>query len=61
MRRGSLVAAVMSLFGASVALTLVAVTREVVSMYTAIGVVLLLNAAVRYRIATSDSTHDDRR
>lgn len=61
MRRGSLVAAVMSLVGASIALTVVAVTRDVLSMYTAIGVVLLLNAAVRYRLATSDPTHDDRR
>lgn len=60
MLRGSLVAAVMSLIGASIALTIVAVTRDVWSMYTAIGVVLLLNAVVRYRIATSAS-HDDRR
>jgi hypothetical protein len=61
MHRGSMVAAVLSLVGASIALTVVAVSRDVVSMPTAIGVVLLLNAAVRFRIATSDSIRDDHR
>jgi len=64
MQRGSLFAAVLSLLGASIALTLAAVFRDVLSMYTAIGVILLVNAGVRFRIATSstsDRARDDHR
>lgn len=60
MHRGSMVAAALSLIGASIALTVTAVSRDVVSMPTAIGVVLLLNAFVRFRLATSDSNDHHR-
>ena len=61
MQRGSLVAGVLSLLGASTALAFAAAFRDVVSMYTAIGVVLLINAGVRFRLASSGRTRDDRR
>ncbi|MGE3857324.1 MAG: hypothetical protein AB7G21_10265 [Dehalococcoidia bacterium] len=60
MHRGSMVAAALSLIGASVALTVTAVSRDVVSMPTAIGIVLLLNAFVRFRLATSDTSDHHR-
>lgn len=50
-RRGSMVAGVLSLIGAAVAFALVFAYRDPISMQTVIGVVLLLNAAVRFRLA----------
>ena len=61
MQRGSLVAGVLSLLGAAIAVALVAVTGDVVSMYTAIGAVLLLNAAIRFKLAASGRGRDARR
>lgn len=61
MQRGSVIAGVLSLVGAFGALALAAVFRDVLSMYTAIGVILLLNAAVRFRIASSERRRDDHR
>ncbi|MDA0301276.1 MAG: hypothetical protein DWG80_06860 [Chloroflexi bacterium] len=61
MHRGSLIAGVLSVLGAVGALVLAVAYGELVSMYTAIGVVLLLNAAVRFRIASSDRPRDDHR
>ncbi len=61
MQRGSLIAGVLSLLGASVALALAAAVREVVSMYTVIGVVLLVNAGVRFKLASSGRPRNDHR
>ncbi|MEI6135818.1 MAG: hypothetical protein WCQ48_00170 [Chloroflexota bacterium] len=46
-----MVAGVLSLIGAAVAFALVFAYRDPISMQTVIGVVLLLNAAVRFRLA----------
>lgn len=51
MQRGSLIAGVLSLIGAAVGFAAVAISRDIVSMPTAIGLVLLLNAAARFRMA----------
>jgi hypothetical protein len=61
MQRGSVIAGVLSLVGAFGALVLAAVFRDGLSMYTAIGVILLLNAAVRFKIASSGRPRDDHR
>lgn len=61
MHRGSVIAGVLSLLGATGALVLAAVFRDVLSMYTAIGVILLLNAAIRFKIASSERRRNDRR
>lgn len=61
MHRGSVIAGVLSLLGAVGALVLAAVFRDILSMYTAIGVILLLNAAVRFKIAASERPRDDHR
>lgn len=44
-------AGVLSLVGATASLAVAITGRDVVSMYTAIGVVLVLNAIVRFRLA----------
>lgn len=54
MQRGSLAAGVLSLLGAAGAFAVVAVLREPVGMYTAIGIILCVNAAVRFRLASQD-------
>lgn len=53
MRRNSLVAGVLSLLGAATSLGIALALHNMVSMYTAIGVVLFLNAAVRFRLAST--------
>lgn len=58
MRRASVVAGVLSLIGSAVALALVVALRDPVSMYSAIAVVLLANAGVRFRMA-ADTPSDD--
>ena len=57
MGRGSSVAGVISLIGAVIAFVLAITFENPVSMYTAIGVVLLLNAAVRFRMAADGRTN----
>ncbi len=62
MHRGSLFAGVLSLAGSVLAFAVVAAQREVVSMFTAIGFVLLLNAFVRLKLAAATpATEDDDR
>ncbi len=61
MGRGSRVAGMLSLIGAVIAFALAVVFQNPVSMYTAIGVVLLLNAAVRFRMASDASTNGHHR
>ncbi len=51
MHRGSLFVAALSLMGGVLALVIAAVLRDPVSLYTVLGVVLLVNAVVRYRLA----------
>ena len=58
MRRGSLVAGVLSLLGAATAFAIMAVLRNPVSLYTVIGIVLLVNAGVRFRLASSPEDAD---
>ncbi len=53
MHRASVVAGVLSLLGSIVAFALVVALHDPVSMYTAIGVVLLVNAGVRFRMAAT--------
>ena len=59
MQRGSLFAAILSFAGSILAFAVVAAQREVVSMFTAVGIVLLLNAAVRVRLASATPARDD--
>jgi hypothetical protein len=61
MQRGSLIAGVLSLLGAGCAIALAVVLRDFVSMYSAIFVVLLLNAAVRFKLASSEGARRPRR
>lgn len=58
MQRGSLIAGVLSLLGSAGAFTIVAVLGEPVSMYTAVGIVLFLNAGVRFRLALTRDIDD---
>jgi len=51
MRNGSLVAGILSLLGAAVAFAVAALSRDLIGMPSGIGVVLLLNAAARFRLA----------
>ena len=51
MRRGSLVVAVLSAAGGVLAFVIAAVLRDLVSLYTVLGVLLLANAAVRFLLA----------
>ncbi|RLT36349.1 MAG: hypothetical protein DWI58_18965 [Chloroflexi bacterium] len=60
MHRGSLVAGVLSLLGAAGAAAVVITSGNVGSMYSLIVIVLLVNAAVRFRLAR-DESHDRRR
>ena len=61
MQRGSLFAGVISLLGACAAFGGVVVLREPISMYSALGCVLLLNAGVRFRMAaTRDADEPER-
>lgn len=59
MRRGSLIAGVLSLAGSILAFAVVTMQREVVSMFTAIGFVLLANAFIRLRLASAGATRQD--
>ena len=51
MRRGSLFVAILSLLGGVLAFVIAGALHDPVSLYTLLGVVLLANAAVRYRLA----------
>lgn len=59
MRRGSLIAGALSLAGSVLAFAVVAMQRDVVSMFTAIGFVLLANALVRLKLASAGATRGD--
>lgn len=61
MQRGSLFDGVISLLGAVAAFGIVAVLREPISMYSALGCVLLLNAGVRFRMAATHDTNEPER
>lgn len=59
MRRGSLIAGALSLAGSVLAFAVVAMQRDVVSMFTAIGFVLLANAFIRLKLASAGATRGD--
>lgn len=50
MRRGSLIVALLSVIGGVLAFVIAAVLRNPVSLYVVLGLVLLANAAVHYRL-----------
>ena len=61
MHRGSLFAGALSLLGSAGAFAVVILSREPRTMYTALAIVLLVNAGVRFRLAmTHDSGDPDR-
>ena len=51
MRRGNLFVAVLSALGGVLAFAIAGALHAPVSLYTALGVVLLANAVVRYQLA----------
>ena len=59
-QRGSIIAGVLSLLGALGAFAVVIVQRDVVSMFTAIGVLLTVNTVLRFRLAAGDETDEGR-
>ncbi len=60
MRQGSMIAGVLSLLGSASGFAIAFGLHDFMSMYTAIGVVLLLNAVVRFRMASGSDldAHD---
>ncbi|MFA7249984.1 MAG: hypothetical protein WC273_10180 [Dehalococcoidia bacterium] len=61
MQRGSLAVGALSILGSAGAFAIAAAFGRPVSMYSAIGIVLALNAAVRLRLAAShDAEHRQR-
>ena len=61
MQRGSLVAGVLSLLGSAAAFAVVIASRDIMNMYTPLGIVLLVNAGVRFRLAATPDTGDPER